>query len=368
MLVATSQNALSSLAKKIEQDIQVLALRPGDRYRTAAEVASLLESSTATVHRAMSLLVRRGWLTREHGRGTFVGPAVKVSKTARVKTIYVFEEEQPQLSNFQLNDVLKTIHQKLVGVNVQFCFVPTLNGLDYVRSVVEAAQQAGQFAGAIPISCPREIYQYLASTGVPMVVLGSLYLDQNLPSVDTDFYQVGLLMCRHLIEQGHRKLVLFSGGTGRPGDSALLDGAAEALTEAGLPPNALILRIYPRDTKVFAAQIRQVLQRQDRPTGVCCHGDRLVGPVVRIARELGLSVPKDLEIVSYAESPADDEEEMAQSYVQPRVASAKITAIVDLMQRLMSGQVLAPEERKTLIPVELKLDDAPGTEGPGPGN
>jgi len=62
-------------------------------------------------------------------------------------------------------------------VSVQFSFIPPTQGVEFVRQLVHAAQQAGQFTGVIPISCPREVYRLLSDSGAPVVVLGSLYPD-----------------------------------------------------------------------------------------------------------------------------------------------------------------------------------------------
>src|SRR5688572_519319 len=84
--------AISELAKRIEWDIRTRGLRPGDRYRTAAETAEALGVSTASAHRAMNLLVP-DVLTRQHGRGTFVGPAMAKTTRVRVRTLYVLLAE-----------------------------------------------------------------------------------------------------------------------------------------------------------------------------------------------------------------------------------------------------------------------------------
>jgi len=190
--VVTSSN-LAMVAKRLEGDLRSRGLQQGDRYLTVADAALMLGVSNATAHRAMSILVRKKLLIRQHGRGTFVGEGIGQKRAARVRTVYILMPEADRdVSSIQLEDMMDSLRARLGGVNVQFCFIPSSNSVDYVRELIGSAQRIGQFAGAVPISCPRAVYKYLEEIGGPMVVLGSLYADQrSLASVDVDYRQIG---------------------------------------------------------------------------------------------------------------------------------------------------------------------------------
>ena len=349
----TSSN-LAMVAKRLEGDLRSRGLRSGDRYLTVADAALMLGVSNATAHRAMSLLVRKKLLVRQHGRGTFVGEGIGEHRPARVRTVYILmPEEQKDVTSVQLEDMVDALRSRVGGVNVQFSFIPATNSVEYVRELISSAQRMGQFAGAVPISCPRAVYKYLEEVGGPMVVLGSLYGDQRqLPSVDVDYRQIGHLLARYLVGKGHKRMALLLTGEGRPGDNAFFDGISDALTEADLPHNALTVRIYPHDFEAFRAQVRELLERPDRPTGIICGTDRLVGVVESVASNLELRLPRDVELVFQGQStPAV--ERLPYVHAQPRVTFKQIAELVANMLRTLSdGKSL--EQERVIVPVELR--------------
>jgi DNA-binding LacI/PurR family transcriptional regulator len=344
---------LLGLASRIEGDIRSRGLRSGDRYHTSGDVAQMLGVSTATAHRAMDLLVQKDLLTRQHGRGTFVGSAIGSSRAVKVRTIYIFiEEHQRELTSVPLETMIQSVRGEFPQINVQFCFIPAGSGLEYVRQIVEPAMNAGQFAGAIPISCSREVYRYLSETGAPVVVLGSLYPDQwMLPSVDFDYRESGRLLAEYLARRGHQRIALFTTGGGRPGDDAMYDGVSEALTAARLSPSALAMRVYPQDAEAFHAQTTRLLLRLDRPTGIICASERLLGLVASCMKELDLSVPDDVEIVFESQG-TSGAASLKYPFVRAKLSFPEVARLVaGMLKKLSNEEIIDP--RQIVIPVEL---------------
>jgi len=358
MAIATAPRSnLSLLVERIENDIRTRSLRPGDRYLTAADVGLMLGVSAATAHRAMNVLVTQNLLQREHGRGTFIGANVRPPRQVSIRTVYIFiEEHQRDLTSVPLDSIVAAVRKELPSTNVQFCFIPGSSGAEFVQELVDVAQRAGHFAGAIPISCSREVYRYLAGTGAPVVVLGSLYPDQReLTSVDVDCYAAGHLLAEYLSSRGHKRIALFATGGGRPGDNAFYDGVGEALTTAGWAPNALIMRIFPQDFDAFHAQARELLHNDRRPTAVICTSDRLVSSVAACAEELKLSVPEDLELVF--QSPSTPGVKLSQyAYVQPKSSFQEVARLLAEMLRKLSDRNVT-QSQHVILPVELHVLD-----------
>jgi DNA-binding LacI/PurR family transcriptional regulator len=183
-------------------------------------------------------------------------------------------------------------------------------------------------------------------------VLGSLYADQqHLPSVDMDYRQAGYLLAKRLIERGHTRNALLTTGGGRPGDHALFDGISDAFTEAGLPHNALIVRIFPHDFETFRAQTRDLLDRPDRPTGIICGSDRLVHMTASTAADVGLEVPRDVELVFQGQA-KPEAQQLPYPAVQPRLQFRQVAELIaDMLARLAAGETL--KDKRIVIPVEL---------------
>lgn len=365
MGLAEIPTKLGLIAKRLEGDIRARGLRPGDRYLTVAEAASMFGVSPASAHRAMELLVNQNLLIRQQGRGTFVAEGVGASNMPRVKTIFILlQEDMEGVRSIKLDEIVEAIRQQFGSVNVQFTFVPPRGSVEYVNEVVGAAHRSGQLAGVVPISCGREVYRSLAEMGGPMVVLGSTYADQKqLPSVDVDYRQVGRLLAQRLVSYGHRHMGVLTTGDGRPGDHAFFDGISDVLSEAGLPHNALTVRIFPHDFEAFRAQAQELLDRRDRPTGVICGSERLVGVVAATAKALELSIPKDLELVFHWQGSSSEGDHLPYPHACPKLPFRQIAQkVAETLKRLSEGKPL--ETLHVLFDVELKEPVATKSDGP----
>lgn len=356
MRLATAPPKLGMVARRLEGDIRARGLRPGDRYLTVAEAALMLAVSPATAHRAMDLLVERNLLVRHHGRGTFVGEGVGKSLPGRVRTVYLLTpEDQEGLNNTFLDAVLvHGIRSRFKGVSVQFCYLPHQGTLDYLRELLDGVQRSGQLAGVVPRSCPREVYRYLSELRVPMVVLGSLYADQrHLPSVDLDYRQIGHLLTQHLVSRGHTNLALMMTGDGRPGDHAFYGGVSDVLAEAGLPHNALAIRIFPRDYDAFRAQVRELLEGPVRPTGIICGLESLAKVVADVGGSLGLSIPQDLDLVFTSQSTSASDQ-LPFVHTEPQRSFQEIAGLVaDMLKAQAEGKKL--EQERVVVEVQLRF-------------
>jgi GntR family transcriptional regulator of arabinose operon len=344
------------LARRLEQDISSRGLRPGDRYRTAADAAVLLGVSQATAHRAMRVLVRKRILVRHRGRGTFVGSSAPASAStgAALRTVFVLlPEAQREMYAIPYDAIIQALRARLNAVNVQFAFIPAGNEAEYVRELVRTAQQTGQYVGAIPISCSREVYRCLHDAGGPVVVMGSLYHDQrHLASLDLDYRQSGYLLANYLCERGHKRVALLAAGGGRPGDDAVQDGVSDALTEACRPNNALMVRVFAGDLDVFRAQITELLSTSDAPSGLICGGERVLGVVQSVVEKLGLAKAVEVVFQSHTSPTADHS---AYVHVRPKWTLEQLASTVaGMLASLAEGTAL--DDSRVVVPVELRKE------------
>ncbi|GAF74815.1 unnamed protein product, partial [marine sediment metagenome] len=224
----------------------------------------------------------------------------------------------------------------------------------YVRELVRSANAAGEVAGMVALSCPREVYRFLAHAGLPVVVFGSLYADQlDIASVDVDNYETGRLLTEHLLRSGHRRMALLCKSQGRPGDNEFFDGVSEVLTAAGLPHNSLIVRIVPPDEQAFAAQLRLLAEMPDRPTALIVRSGLFVRAAESAVSSLGLSAAERMEIV-YQDHPPAKGKPLPYTCVRPKLHFHEITALIGkMLQRLSQGEPL--EQQRVVVPVELRI-------------
>lgn len=344
---------LARLADRLKDDIRRRGLASGDKYLSTREAGDLLGVSVATASRAMQLLAEHQMLVRRNRSGTFVGPKFGGKKKVKVRTVFILlPEEMQRLVSLDFDTMIKVIRQSLDGPNVQVSFVPERDQVAYVRELVDGANSLGQLAGVIPISCSRDIYRYLDEAGIPTVVLGSLYPDQqHLPSVDLDYRQSGELLATYVTSRCHKRIALLNTGEHRPGDDHLIDGISHGLSAANLPHNTLITRTVPHDPHAIPAMVRHIFEMENRPTAIIARSIPILRAIEEAAKELGLSVPDDVEIILECHATNDSDRE-SYPHVQSSVSFKVIVEhLGDLLKQAIdgSGQAVDP----VVIPMEL---------------
>jgi DNA-binding LacI/PurR family transcriptional regulator len=134
-------------------------------------------------------------------------------------------------------------------------------------------------------------------------------------------------------------------------------GWLEALRPAGVEP--VVVRVRDAGFAEVAAGARLLLDRPDRPTAVLCFSDAVALGVVDTARDLGLSVPEDLSVVGFDDSPAARQFRPALTTVRQDVEEkgrAAAAALIAAMRAVADGQPVPAGH--LLIPTELVVRDS----------
>lgn len=354
------------LAQRLERDIRRRGLRVGERYLSTRQVQQQYDVSLAVAARAMELLVAKQVLERRDRSGTFIGPYLPSSEASScVKVIHVFmHEELAHFSLLSLDLLIQTLlrpdhkgDSPAHRYGVQFAYLPDGNEIAVADELIKNTQSSGQLYGVVAVSCGRDVYRFLDRRGIPTVVFGSLDPDlKHIPSVDADYFTAGHLMAGYLLQRGHESLGLLGITRGNVGDHAFLDGVAQAMTEAGRPPNALLSRLCQHASeRLIRAHAEALLSQPSGPRGLICRSESVAELVCDVANRLGLRVPGDVDVV-YEAVATGRGGHLPHPHVQTREPFERIVMrIRDMLERLVEGQPL--EEHRTAIPVELHLPE-----------
>lgn len=347
-------SGLHYLASRLEQDIRQRGLWAGDRYLSATEAAEMLGVSTATAHRVMHVLAKQHKLVRHRSRGTFVGPHFEMKQSSLIRTVCVLMPSPGlERDTIPLEPFIYAIRSRISQANVPIHFLPESNVQTYVQDLLQSSFSAGNVAGFVPVSCPREVYRRLADSGIPTVVFGTPSIDQrDIPSLDVDNFAAGQILTEHLTKSGHRRMAAIMALEGQPGTNCFYDGVSEALTAAGLPHNALIQRIVAVDPTAVAAQLRELLGMSDGPTALIARTPAMAKAIAVAFDRMEIPAAKRCEVV-YQNHPATDGGELPFSVcVRPQLSFTDMVArIGDMLEQLGRGEPL--DETRVVIPVEL---------------
>ena len=300
----------------------------------------------------LRILAEQNIVVRNHRSGTFVGPAIAPKKSLDIRMVAILcPASERTLQTVGLDPLIAGLLSNLPDVaDVRVAYVPKDGDVEFVQNLLEPYRNEGRVAGVVAISCSYAVYRYLGEGRYPLVVMGSLYPGQSFPSIDTDEHQCGYLLAQYLLERGHRRLAMLSHSESCPGDHHFHDGVNEALTEAKLPANALLLRIPLPETELVRRQVHELLDQPEAPTGFIVKMPRWVPDVVSAIKERGKRVPQDIDVVSRSQVGGDPNE--IGCVLRPKTSNREVAQLVGQMLA-QSRQHLPLEKSTVVVPYEF---------------
>ena len=154
-----------------------------------------------------------------------------------------------------------------------------------------------------PISENDALARLCDEVGCRYVRMGSAELDDPDHMVTSNDREAVRAATAYLIEQGHREIGLIAGPHGFRSASERRQGFEDALAAAGIDlPRSLIAQgDYTFESGITAAE--KLLDRAPRPTAIFSSNDEMAAGVIHTARERGISIPDDLSIVGFDDTP-----------------------------------------------------------------
>lgn len=175
---------------------------------------------------------------------------------------------------------------------------------DHVERELNAALAALQPDGVIltpPHSDNPLITNLLAKQGVSYARIGSLGNGSGIPLVMGD-EGAARLATQHLIDLGHKRIGFIKGSPEYPLSEWRKTGWLDVMAEAELPTDGLCaVGDFGYESGVKAA--KSLLTVDQRPTAIIASSDQMAKAVMDVAAEQGLSIPADLSVISFDNTP-----------------------------------------------------------------
>jgi|GEM_PF-1183432 len=172
-------------------------------------------------------------------------------------------------------------------------------------------------AGAIMMALTEEDLEFLENTkfDVPIVLYNRTA--KGYCSVLTDDYAVGNSAMEHFIKRGHERFAIVSPNYSSRALSLRSTGYWDKLRSSGLESKgALALPVTIGDDSDAGgyAATKELLQGDTLPSALFVPSDNMISGVLRCLKEHDVSIPGELEIISYGDKPVN-------SIVTPSITS-----------------------------------------------
>ena len=136
---------------------------------------------------------------------------------------------------------------------------------------------------------------------LPAVVIGGPGDTGRLPQVSSDNAGPIREAVAHLIGLGHRRIARVGGPPNMLHTRIRTEAFTEACAALGLPEALTVPSDYTGEQGTRAT--RELLDAADRPTAIIYDNDVMAVAGLSLAQEMGLSVPADLSIIAWDDSP-----------------------------------------------------------------
>ncbi|QRN84007.1 LacI family DNA-binding transcriptional regulator [Chloroflexota bacterium] len=212
------------------------------------------------------------------------------------------------LIDFQmvLNSFAIAIGNVLEETDFRLTILPLPNATEL--QTLEASVQARMMDGVILLNTllHDKRVDYLKSADLPFVMIGRCLDNTGLYYVDADIKAAARLQVEHLVKLGHRKISYIGYQAMDENLSSvgyhLQNAFREALQDFGLPVDDCFF-IKSCQPEEIAYELELLLKSPNAPTAVSGAYEAAVMGVLKTTAKLGMSVPDDLAIIGYADSP-----------------------------------------------------------------
>lgn len=205
-------------------------------------------------------------------------------------------------------------------------------------------------AGVILTPLSAEVGSYLRDQRVPIVEVDRQFGEGACDAVVVDNADQARAVTSRLAERGHRRIALFIDETDWTTGRDRQAGYRAALRQSGLPLDPALVVSSGWDTDAARTAATQLLAGNARPTAVFAANNVLAEGVWRAAKQLGLTIPDELSLVSFDDAPWMSMVAPGVTAIAQDVVTIGETAVDLLLERLAIPSAPA---RTVIVPARL---------------
>jgi len=205
-----------------------------------------------------------------------------------------------------------------------------------------------------PLCDSDAVFGFLERKAVQALSFATAELRPDRPAVIINDFEGARMMTEHLLELGHRDIAFVQGDPAHSPAKRREAGFRQSMADAGLQvkPQRIAPGYFTYRSGLQAAQ--QLLESQDRPTAVFAANDDMAAGVAAVAHGLGLSIPGDLSIAGFDDTPVATTVWPELTTIRQPIAdmaSAAVEIMMDAVRRARLDEAPKPQHR--FMPLSL---------------
>jgi Transcriptional regulators len=153
------------------------------------------------------------------------------------------------------------------------------------------------------ILCPTqksdEDIKFLQNSGIPFVLMGRRFKESNSDYVVWNDVYGGYLATKHLIDLGHKRILLLNGPTYMSSASERFEGYKKALLENNIEPSDELVMEISTTSKESYKTVKKLIEADIKFTAIFAFSDFIAWEAIYTLNSLGYNVPKDIAVVGF---------------------------------------------------------------------
>ena len=278
------------------KDVAALAgVSPSTVSRTCKDNPSISKETKERVRRAMAQL---GY------EPSFQGSEPSVGAGGRMIGIILPPSSRETFENPFYLEIIRGISQ-FCNNRQYLTTVLTGQNDEEILAAIRSMVRSGQTDGFVLLYSKQDdaIVEYLYNEGLLYVLIGKAYQYANQTIyIDNDNLLAGQEATEYLFSLGHRRIGYLGSASSLFFSADRMAGYQLTLRQHGLTTDPSWCIEMPNIPPEDVTPIRALLEQEDRPTAIVVSDDILALVLVQVCRQLGLSIPDDLSILSFNDS------------------------------------------------------------------
>jgi DNA-binding LacI/PurR family transcriptional regulator len=293
------------LKEHFMRELRTRRLKPGQLLPTEVALANTLKFARGTVRQALKELEKEGVVERVRGKGTFVSKNVNHKLKRRLSAFALVVQvtgggQYPAIQR-GFEDAAGKVHNQVIVAGTDNDVLKQGNVLFQLLHK-EVAGVA--IAPATLTATPAYQILPLQRHGIPVVLLHRGVEGVRAPLLAIPFNEVGHMAGRAFLEQGHRRVALFSGVQSDRAAQTYTSALRETMRAGGGDlPEDFTFYIDSSKIKEIEKIIRKPLERMlsapDRPTGIMASFDTTAEVLYLLLGRMGVRVPEDISLIGF---------------------------------------------------------------------
>lgn len=278
---------------------ELSSMSPGDRLLSRPQLCKKLDTTRATLDKAIKELEQEGFLSSKNGSGTYL--------------VELFESPSYHTSSWGIivPDIMYTVYSGLVrglenvaqehDISIIICNSDNQpqKQAQYIKRLV-LSHVSGIIIVPIITDSIREnfqLYNQLIDIRIPIIFCNRSVEGINVPVVTSNNFYGGYIATKHLLEHGYRKIAYIAEKKYATSNERC-QGYISALIEAGIDIKRKLI-VFLGSEQNYEQQIKRLFEIEPELDGAFCFNDRVAEGILNALSCMKNNIPEDFGIIGY---------------------------------------------------------------------